>query len=58
MDKFDSDYNNIANIDFQRKKQRGFSENNPLDPKNKLYGIYVVPDKLLEKPGNIDLRKF
>lgn len=58
LEKFEIDYNNYCNVEFQRKKQRGFSPENPFNPKNVPPSSYCVPDKIIQKPNKMDLTVF
>lgn len=55
IDEFDKKYTQNCNQKFVRTKNRNVSKDNPFDPHNKPPAQHLLPEKILDKPGAIDV---
>ena len=56
IDDFNKKYAENCNQDKMRLKHRNVSGDSPFDPVNKPPNQYVQPEKILDKPGKLDLK--
>ena len=57
LDEFEKNYALNCNQKETRKKNRNVSYDSPFDPKNVPPQQYMQAEKILDKPGKIDLAK-